>query len=357
MDYSIHYFDGKTSKKHKANLKVQDEFWTIHIESNDSLIYWQKENIIPSDVSSGGIISFNYGEFPFQKIESTDSHFINFINQNKSYSKIQHRWDNKFQNNKIKSVLIFIITIVSLFLFTYKIIIPKTTDAIVSNLAPEYIEDFGMVVFNSLSLGLNIDNEASIKLQEFTDYLNLKSEYPLKMYVSKEKQVNAFAISGGKIVVYSSLLSKLENESQLAALIAHEITHIEKRHGLKNVARNLSGLILLSVVFGDVNGISAVFVENAHMFEQLNYSRELEKEADIHGIELLKQSNVSLEGMPQLFKILKKETPFEESSYFSSHPELQDRIDYTQKIFKEHPERINDTILTQKWMELKATIN
>ena len=167
---------------------------------------------------------------------------------------------------------------------------------------------------------MEIDEEASANLQDFVDEMEIESTFPLQVYVANRSEMNAFALSGGKIIIFSSLLEKIENEAQLSALIGHEISHIEKRHVLKNLARNFAGAIFVSVLFGDVNGATTVLKDNAHMFTQLSYTRSLEKEADIFGLDIMRNNDVDLHGMPQLFEILQKETPIDVPTYLSNHP-------------------------------------
>jgi len=127
------------------------------------------------------------------------------------------------------------------------------------------------------------------------------------------------------------LLDELTNASQLAALLGHEVAHIKKRHALKNVSRNLSGYLFISILFGDINGISTILIENAHMFKQMSFSRILERQADEEGIEMLINNGINPKGMQELFQILKDETKtnmYKEFKYIYSHPLLNERIDY-----------------------------
>jgi len=359
MTYSIHYFDGKSSKKHAGDLTLHANFWCIEYTDSQNKkikILWNTKEIIPSEVYSEGIISFKYGTFPFQTIESNDENLINYIQESNSFTKVQNRFDSLLHKSRIKTIFLLCLFIVSFAVFTFTYIIPKVSEFFITNLSKEYVTHFGNSVFNSLSVGLDIDQDKTEKLQNFTDALKINCSFPIKIHVATNNQINAFAVSGGKIVIYSGLLEKLETEAQLAALISHEITHIEKRHALKNVSRNLSGMIFLSILIGDVSGITAVFFENAYLFKELSYSRELEKEADINGIEILKKNQLDLNGMPQLFTILKNETNFEITSYLSNHPALDERIEYTTSIAKTYKTTPKtNSALKGKWKAIQST--
>ena len=114
--------------------------------------------------------------------------------------------------------------------------------------------------------------------------------------------VNAFAIPGGFIVVYSGILDIMEDERELAALLAHEASHINERHSLRMMSRNLSTYLLLSILTGDVGGFSSVIVDNSNMFSTLSFSRGLEQEADLEGLDLMVKSDIDPQGMVELFK-------------------------------------------------------
>nr|WP_252730267.1 M48 family metallopeptidase [Lacinutrix sp. C3R15] len=232
----------------------------------------------------------------------------------------------------------------------YFYVIPNVAEKFAQTLHTNYVGEFGNFVFNAIKSELDINEERSEILQEFAGHLELNAEFPLELYVVDSKDVNAFAMSGGKIVVYSGLLDKLTNENQLAALLGHEVSHINNRHVLRNVSRDLSGYIFLSVIFGDINGVTSVFVENAHLFKSMSYSRDLEQEADEGGLELLYENNINPEGMLELFQILKEETKIEDFGgieYISSHPLVDERIKYT----KEQIEAQTSTFVDNK--ELK----
>ena len=63
---------------------------------------------------------------------------------------------------------------------------------------------------------------------------------------------------------------------ELAGLLGHEFAHLEKQHSLKNLSKNFTFNMLLSFTLGDLTGINAILLEQASLFNSLNYSREFE---------------------------------------------------------------------------------
>ncbi len=360
MPFNVVYFDGKSSKTHKAVLSPNSLGWKISYKNEEGKtihISWKISEIIKSDVFTKGWVSFTYGNtFPFQKIESNNENFINYLSKSE-HKNLHNKLDTFLHTSTKKSLTVLMLSLIGIALGMYFYVFPTVATGFANNLSDKNVIDFGDYVFKVLSVDLEIDKEKSKKLQDFVNVLNLENTFPLKVYVAKSNKLNAFALSGGKIIVYTALLKKIENEAQLTALIAHEVSHIENRHVLKNVARSASGAIFLSVLFGDVSGVTAILADNAQLATQLSFSRKLEKEADIFGLEVMRKNKIDLHGMPQLFELLKKETLFDVPTYFNNHPMLEDRILYTKKIANKQENSVENIILKEKWKSLKASFS
>ena len=358
MAFKAKYFDGKTSKTHHAEVSTNSLQWTIRYTDDELPMHvnWSVEGIKKSDVFTKGFIAFTFGKnFPFQRLESNDPNFISFIS-NQDNKKFNRGIDTKLHKSSKKTLVGLILGLIGLVFVAYLHVIPAIAENFAANLSTNAVTDFGNYVYRVLSSELTIDEEKSKKLQQFVDELKLDTEFNIEAYVAKKDELNAFALSGGKIVVFSELLEKLEKKEQLVALIGHEVAHIEKRHVLKNISRNVPGAIFISILFGDVNSVTAVLADNAHMFSQLSFSRSLEKEADLYGLKVMKQNNVDLNGMPELFELLKRETVVDIPSYLSNHPMLKDRIEYTTTQALEQGRFDDNFDLEEKWNELKSLV-
>jgi len=360
MPFKIDFFDGKSSKTNKATITVSSLNWKIsYLDEFDNLVTvsWKVSEIKKSNVYTKGWVAFTYGiSFPFQKIESNNSDFINYIS-NSELKNLNNKVSNILHRSVKKSLTILLLTIIGIGIGMYFFVIPTVATSFASSLNKKSVVGFGEYIFRVLSTDLDINDKKTEKLQDFVDAMKMNTTFPIKAYVADSKTFNAFALSGGKIIVFSALLEKIETESQLAALISHEISHIENRHVLKNVSRNLSGAIFISILFGDINSVTAILADNAHLFSQLSYTRNLEKEADIFGLEMMRKNKLNLNGMPQLFQILKKESSINIPTYFSNHPMLEDRIEYTQEIADKQNSIFENPLLKEKWKTLKEANN
>jgi predicted Zn-dependent protease len=119
----------------------------------------------------------------------------------------------------------------------------------------------------------------------------------------------------------------LNSYEELASLLSHEYTHIDKNHGLRSVGRSLGYEIFTSVFFSD--DLQQQIFDNSNMLINLEYSKEFEKEADLNTIELLNKENINPNGMLSLLKIMRKIEPKTSiNDELSDHPNTIERIEY-----------------------------
>lgn len=193
------------------------------------------------------------------------------------------------------------------------------------------------------SFGNSVNMEGSQLLQQFTDKIKFSTQYPIRVTVVNSNAVNAYALPGGNVVVYAGILRKIKNPEELAALLAHESTHVNERHSLRSLLRSAANGIIFSVVLGDVSGISGAVLSNAETLNGLRYSRSLEAEADQKGMELMVANKINVNGMQQLMQILQKEENLPEGlSFLSDHPLTKQRIEAAKQFAREHRQVITE---------------
>jgi predicted Zn-dependent protease len=152
------------------------------------------------------------------------------------------------------------------------------------------------------------------------------SRYRYRWYVSAEREVNAYALPGGIIVVNAGMIDAAANAEELAGVLAHEVQHIEQRHTLQQMIHTAGWAAVLAVVLGDVSAITAIVV---HQLGDLRNSRKLETKADVEGMKALARAGIPLQGMADLFRKLRAENERrggEGIALLSSHPATAERI-------------------------------
>ena len=167
--------------------------------------------------------------------------------------------------------------------------------------------------------------------------LTENSAYRYRWIVKQDPTVNAFAMPGGIVVVHSALLAKVANPTELAAVLAHEIQHIEQRHSLRQMITSLGWGALLALTLGDVSSVAALV---AHQAGTLYFSRDMEEEADRLGFQALLRARIKPDGMLGFFQTLEKqqgETATALPAWVSSHPPTASRIARIRTMIVEQP--------------------
>ena len=157
---------------------------------------------------------------------------------------------------------------------------------------------------------------------------------------ARDPQPNAFALPNGSIYVTTGLLALLDNESQLAAILAHELTHVMRRHTYLQNRSNRKKFLAANIITavgaytpGGVAGAMITIVTTVAPFLVLatmfGYSRDLERGADLKGIDMMISAEYPPEEMVRALQLLTNDIEGEQIKlFYNDHPELQERIKY-----------------------------
>jgi beta-barrel assembly-enhancing protease len=165
-------------------------------------------------------------------------------------------------------------------------------------------------------------------LRELGRRLSRGSVYEYQIHVVRDDTVNAFAMPGGYIVFHTALLQKAGRAEEVAGVLAHEIQHVERRHGLRGLVHAAGWRIALTLFLGDTGGsVAASLAEN---LGNLRFSRAQETDADLRGVKALSGAGIDPRGMMEFFKKLAKEGA-NIPAILSSHPASEDRFEVVEK--------------------------
>ncbi|WP_348252036.1 M48 family metalloprotease [Trichocoleus desertorum] len=153
-------------------------------------------------------------------------------------------------------------------------------------------------------------------------------DFKYEFHVIMDDRLNAFALPGGKVFLNAGAIAKTNSEAELAGLLAHELSHSVLSHGFQLVAQgNLISSATQFFPFGGTIGNLAV----------LDYSRDMERQADIVGTRILASTGYAADGLRNLMVTLDKEDkdrmPF---SWLSSHPITNERVEYLETLIQEN---------------------
>ncbi len=145
-----------------------------------------------------------------------------------------------------------------------------------------------------------------------------------------DETINAFALPGTHIVVMSGILDFMEDQDELAGVLAHEAGHIEMRHSMKKLVHNLGLGIAFSMMTGDVSGVGNI-LRATRMLGDIQYTRENEVDADEYGATILKRSKMNPTGLMRMFERLREKYGIDEDSrivsLLSDHPPTDQRVE------------------------------
>lgn len=158
------------------------------------------------------------------------------------------------------------------------------------------------------------------------------NEIKYSLTVVEDPEVNAYALPGGYVFVNTGLLDFAETEGELAGVIAHEIAHIDRKHGLNAVTRAVGFALVLQLVTNksDNPDRTAQVGALAIGLAQKGYSRAAEYEADRYGVQFMTAAGYSKNDMISLFRKLEQKygsgSNFALLQLVSTHPPTSDRI-------------------------------
>lgn len=195
---------------------------------------------------------------------------------------------------------------------------------------------------------------------------------PLHVAVLQSREINAFALPGGYLFVERGLLEAVEDESQLAGVIAHEIAHDTARHGAKLMKRAaIAGLfyqaaqVAAVVLTGGVAGIGMYYALQYGFYglgmvlnlKLLGVSRDYELEADQLGIQYAWNAGYDSRGFIRFFdKMATREGYVNGVSWFRTHPPFYQRMVQAQREIVFLPKASEEIVQTSEFLQMKKDL-
>lgn len=328
------FFDGVTSYPHQGEVVLDTGSGVLELRFLALSLSWKIREITFQQVGNNIEIQCKTDPVKILKVDNPV-----FIRELKLALKM---YDNMSLYHRmldwgIQVHITLAAVIIGVIALVYFFILPEVAERAAVLVPESYETQMGNSFWNSFEGRFDVDTTKSRILQTFANQMNLKNTKKIQFFVVESETVNAFALPNGNIVVFTGIIDKMKNYEELAGLIGHETAHVNNRHSVKMMCRNLAGYLFLSAVISDVNGIIAVIGDNINSLNSLTYSRTFEKEADIEGIHILAINQIDPNGMLTLFQHMQDSHSITLPEFISSHPLTTHRISYIKDAIAANP--------------------
>jgi beta-barrel assembly-enhancing protease len=165
-----------------------------------------------------------------------------------------------------------------------------------------------------------------------------------QFFIVNADVVNAFAVPGGYVYLNRGLIERTDNLSELAGVLAHEIAHVEHRHGVEQMQKANNANLALTlgyVLLGrQPSGVEQAAIGIGGNLYFARHSREAENEADALAVPMMVAAGINPTGLSTFFQELineRQRTPSALEQWFSTHPLTEERIANTRRLVAEVP--------------------
>ncbi|MDQ3036670.1 MAG: M48 family metallopeptidase [Myxococcota bacterium] len=241
---------------------------------------------------------------------------------------------------------------------------PTLLAASVSALPTSIDRQLGDAAWDETSLGGPERDEPAVRapVEEIVARFAPEAEgHELRVTIIESEEVNAFTLPGGRIVVYTGLLRDAESPEQVAGVLAHELAHVTRRHGMRNLAHRAGiALALQLLIGGDADAWTLLAADAAVLARQSGYSREQESEADADAVRTMSRAGLDPRALAGFFRVMQRAESGAGSgaltSWLSTHPDHAVRIAHVEALAQDTPPgRVRP--LVADWSALRAALS
>ena len=182
-------------------------------------------------------------------------------------------------------------------------------------------------------------------------YSNRNIPHDLQLHLIKSNEVNAFALPGNHIIVYTGLINQCDSPEELCGVLAHEMAHLSLNHVMKRLAGEIGITVLATVTTGNAQVINQVI----KLLSSNAFERKQESEADAAAVTFLIHSHINpnaFAGFMDKIANLKKEQPGV-MEWISTHPDSHARAETIRSLIGTTHQAYNPVINPEEWQLLK----
>ncbi len=332
------YFDGRSSKRHPVSLGVEDGHAVVEGDGVSRREPLQAVRVSERMGGAARMVSFPDGAF----CEVRDHDALDALLHATGYRdsivvRMQNRWRIAAAGIAICAALVVV---------TYLFVLPWAADQAAAHVPASAIETMSTRTLELLDEHLLEPSKASperarelaAKFARLSTPDGSKIAHRLEFRSAPRIGPNAFALPSGTIIVTDELLALTDRDDEILGVLAHELGHVARRHGVRQVLQSSVVGLFVTWYLGDVS--SLLTAVPAALLEA-RYSRDHEREADEYAARMLRHNAMSPELLATMLGRLERAHGAEESEpkaddatrdrglpeYLSTHPATAERIE------------------------------
>jgi Zn-dependent protease with chaperone function len=249
---------------------------------------------------------------------------------------------NKDAKNWLYIGLSVVLVITILAYQTIFVIVPYLSTELAKKVPPNVVEFLDEMTLENLDdegfQASELSQETQQRLQLLFTHLVKKNAKSARSYQLLFRQwdnvANAMALPNGTIVLTDRLVELADNDEEIAAVLLHEMAHVEENHGLEGLIKPSLLSVSLSMLFGDVGAMGEILVQGAVFGTDLKYSRDAEMEADAFAVSALLRTAKDPASLERILSSISDDVKDKQldTTWLSSHPDLAQRIEQIRQI-------------------------
>ncbi|GHA30119.1 metalloendopeptidase [Devosia pacifica] len=290
MRAGARYHDGRTAAVHDVDVFISPGAVTIlERETSDVISVWDKAKVYPVYSSEGHLRIGTEEMSSGARLIFTGRH-VDAVRAALP-ALARHRMMRKRQQMRIAGFgTLALVSVVAGYIFG----IPLLAERLVAAMPPEWEEQVGETVADQIEVSFagseggvfercdpDPDSLANRAIRRFTDEVMSQGSTPFRVDVAVMRSdiPNAIALPGGQVYYFSALLEETRTADEFAGVLAHELGHVEHRHGMEQLISTAGTGALIGFILGDLTGASVAAGIGSAMIDT-RFSREAEREAD-----------------------------------------------------------------------------
>lgn len=318
------YNDGVSAKAYQVQITFEEDY--LRIEGFGFNHRWAYSELIKIEHTKTNFTLFKGDAFPYQQLRFDDASVFNHFQEVAKDCQVLEEYHIKISKGGSKSYVGAILGIFLVLGLIHFFVIPSVVAVVAENFPKDMEAKLGDNYLEIAKRYGYVDSVKTAQLTKITSKVDFQTDYQLDFVVVESDMVNAFALPGGKIIVFTALIDSMTNYHQLISLLGHETGHVELRHSLQSIFSEQSYTILVSSLSGGNSKILESYLDVATTLNSLHGSRSHEQEADDFALKVLLSNNCDPKGVVQLFEILAKGGDNYVPDILSTHPSPEHRI-------------------------------